>query len=38
MTAHCYRCLPRIMALDTSVLHDKLAGNFDYDGYKAAER
>jgi peptide/nickel transport system substrate-binding protein len=27
-----------IMALDKSVMHDKLAGNFDYDGYKAAER
>lgn len=27
-----------IMALDKSVAHDKLAGNFDYDGYKAAER
>jgi peptide/nickel transport system substrate-binding protein len=27
-----------IMALDKSVMHDKMAGNFDYDGYKAAER
>ena len=27
-----------IMALDKSVMHDKLAGTFDYDGYKAAER
>jgi len=27
-----------IMALDKSVMHDKLAGNFDYDGYKAVER
>jgi hypothetical protein len=27
-----------IMALDKSVLHDRLAGNFDYDGYKAADR
>jgi peptide/nickel transport system substrate-binding protein len=27
-----------IMALDKGVMHDKMAGNFDYDGYKAAER
>lgn len=27
-----------IMALDKSVMHGKLAGNYDYDGYKAAER
>jgi peptide/nickel transport system substrate-binding protein len=27
-----------IMALDKSLMHDKMAGNFDYDGYKAAER
>jgi peptide/nickel transport system substrate-binding protein len=27
-----------IMAVDKSVQFDKLAGNFDYDGYKAAER
>lgn len=27
-----------IMALDESVQHGKMAGNFDYDGYKAAER
>jgi peptide/nickel transport system substrate-binding protein len=27
-----------IMALDKIVMHDKLAGNFDYDGYTAAER
>jgi len=27
-----------IMALDKSVMYDKMAGNFDYDGYKAAER
>ncbi len=27
-----------IMALDKSVMHDQMAGNFDYDGYKAAER
>jgi peptide/nickel transport system substrate-binding protein len=27
-----------IMAADKSVMHDKLAGNFDYDGYKAIER
>jgi peptide/nickel transport system substrate-binding protein len=27
-----------IMALDKSLMHNKIAGNFDYDGYKAAER
>ena len=27
-----------ILALDKSVMHDKMAGNYDYDGYKAAER
>ncbi len=27
-----------IMALDKSVMHGKMAGNFDYDGYKATER
>ncbi|MFT5219957.1 MAG: peptide/nickel transport system substrate-binding protein [Planctomycetota bacterium] len=27
-----------IMAVDKSIGHDKLAGNFDLDGYKAAER
>jgi peptide/nickel transport system substrate-binding protein len=27
-----------ILALDKSVMHDKMAGNLDYDGYKAAER
>ena len=27
-----------IMALDKTVMHDEMAGNFDYDGYKAAER
>ena len=27
-----------IMAVDKSVMFDKLAGNYDYDGYKAAER
>jgi peptide/nickel transport system substrate-binding protein len=27
-----------IMALDKSLMHDKMAGNYDYDGYKAAER
>ena len=26
------------MVQNKSVMHDKLAGNFDYDGYKAAER
>jgi peptide/nickel transport system substrate-binding protein len=27
-----------IMALDKKVTHDSMAGNFDFDGYKAAER
>ena len=27
-----------ILALDKSVMHDQMAGNLDYDGYKAAER
>lgn len=27
-----------IMALDKTVMHDSMAGNFDFDGYKAAER
>jgi peptide/nickel transport system substrate-binding protein len=27
-----------IMALDKSLMHNKIAGNFDYDGYKAVER
>jgi peptide/nickel transport system substrate-binding protein len=27
-----------ILAVDKSVMYDKMAGNLDYDGYKAAER